>query len=215
MELTWLGQSCFRLRGKDATVITDPPAPSTGFSLGRLSADIVTISHAHPGHNHAQGVGGTPYVIRGPGEYEIKGVLITGLPSYHDDERGARLGRNSIYLFHIDDLLVCHLGDLGHVLDAAAQEEVSDCDVLLLPVGGGNTLDAKRAVEVVSQVEPRITIPMHYATTGVKPAAGQLDPVDKFCHEMGVAVSEPLPKLTLTRGSLPAEPQVILLGARG
>ena len=216
MELSWLGHSCFRLKGKEATLITDPPSPSTGYSLGRLTADIVTISHDHPGHNYVQGIAGKPqYVVRGPGEYEIRNVLITGLQTYHDEERGARLGRNTIYLFHLDDLLICHLGDLGHTLQARELEEVNGCDVLLLPVGGGNALDAKRAVEVVSEVEPQVIVPMHYATPALKPAAGELDPVEKFCHEMGVEVSDPLPKLTLTRGSLPPEPQVVLLTYRG
>jgi L-ascorbate metabolism protein UlaG (beta-lactamase superfamily) len=215
MELTWLGHSCFRLRGKDVTLVTDPPSPTTGYTLGRLNAGIVTISHDHAGHNYVQGVSGDPYVVRGPGEYEVQQVLISGLLTYHDDERGARLGRNTVYVFHMDDLLICHLGDLGHALNAREQEEVSDCDVLLLPVGGGNALDAKRAAEVVSQVEPRIIIPMHYATPTLKASTAHLDPVEKFCHEMGVEVTEPLPKLSLTRASLPPEPQVMLLAYRG
>lgn len=216
MELTWLGHSCFRLRGKDVTLVTDPPSPATGYSLGRLNADIVTISHDHPGHNYVQAVAGKdPYIVRGPGEYEIRNVLITGLQTYHDEERGKRLGRNTVYLFHMDDLLICHLGDLGHVLNAKEQEEVNGCDVLLLPVGGGNALDAKRAVEVVSQVEPQVIVPMHYATPALKAAAGALEPVEVFLKEMGVEAVEPLPKLNLTRGSLPPEPQVILLTYRG
>ncbi|HEV7127930.1 MAG TPA: MBL fold metallo-hydrolase [Ktedonobacterales bacterium] len=215
MELTWLGHSCFRIRGKDVTVLTDPPAPTTGYSLGRINADIVTISHTHPGHSYEKGIGNSPYIVRGPGEYEIKNVLITGVQTYHDDERGARLGRNTAYVLHIDDLLICHLGDLGHVLDDKQQEIISGCDVLLLPVGGGNALDAKRAVEVIGQVEPQVIVPMHYATPALKASAGTLDPVEKFFHEMGVEVSEPLPKLTLTRGSLPPEPQVVLLAYRG
>ena len=215
MELTWLGHSAFRIRGKEVTVLTDPPAPSTGYSIGRVNADIVTISHNHPGHNYEKSAGSGAYVVHGPGEYEIKNVLITGVQTYHDDERGARLGRNTVYLLHFDDLLVCHLGDLGHLLDDRQQEVVNGCDVLLLPVGGGNALDAKRAVEVVGQVEPQVIVPMHYATPALKPAAGTLDPVEKFCHEMGVEVSEPLPKLVVTRGGLPPEPQVVLLAYRG
>jgi L-ascorbate metabolism protein UlaG (beta-lactamase superfamily) len=216
MELTWLGHSCFRMRGKDVTLITDPPSPAIGYSLGRVTADIVTISHDHPGHNYVQGIGGKPqYVINGPGEYEVHNVLITGLATYHDEEHGAQFGRNTVYLYHIDDLLVCHLGDLGHPLQAHEQEEVSGCDVLLLPVGGGHSLDAKRAAELVSQIEPQLIIPMHYATPALKPAAGTLDPVDKFSHEMGVEVTEPLPKLTITRASLPPEPKVVLLSYRG
>ncbi len=216
MELTWLGHSCFRLRGKDVTLVTDPPSPSTGYSLGRVNADIVTLSHDHPGHNYVKAVAGNePYIVRGPGEYEVRNVLITGIQTYHDEERGARLGRNTVYLLHLDDLLICHLGDLGHTLDARTQEAVSECDILLLPVGGGNALDAKRAAEVVAQVEPQIIIPMHYATPALKSAVGALDPVEKFCHEMGVEVSDPLPKLAITRGSLPPEPQVMLLAYQG
>jgi L-ascorbate metabolism protein UlaG (beta-lactamase superfamily) len=216
MELTWLGHSCFRLRGKDVTLVTDPPSPSTGYSLGRVNADIVTLSHDHPGHNYVKAVAGNePYIVRGPGEYEVRNVLITGIQTYHDEERGARLGRNTVYLLHLDDLLICHLGDLGHTLDARTQEAVSECDILLLPVGGGNALDAKRAAEVVAQVEPQIIIPMHYATPALKSAVGALDPVEKFCHEMGVEVSDPLPKLAITRGSLPPEPQVMLLAYKG
>ncbi len=216
MELTWLGHSCFRLRGKDVTLVTDPPSPTTGYSLSRLNADIVTISHDHPGHNYVQAFAGKePYIVRGPGEYEIRNVLITGLQTYHDDERGARLGRNTVYLFHMDDLLICHLGDLGHVLNAREQEEINGCDVLLLPVGGGNALDPKRAVEVVSQVEPQVIVPMHYATPTLKATTATLEPVDAFVKEMGVEAAEPLPKLNLTRGSLPSEPQVMLLTYRG
>ena len=216
MELTWLGHSCFRLRGKEVTLVTDPPAPSTGYSIGRINADIVTLSHDHPGHSYVKAVAGNePYIVRGPGEYEVRNVLITGIQTYHDEERGARLGRNTIYLFHLDDLLICHLGDLGHTLGAREQEAINGADVLLVPVGGGNTLDAKRAAEVVAQVEPQIIIPMHYATPALKPAAATLDSVEKFCHEMGVEVSEPLPKLAVTRGSMPPEPQVTLLAYKG
>jgi L-ascorbate metabolism protein UlaG (beta-lactamase superfamily) len=216
MELTWLGHSCFRMRGKEVTLVTDPPSPSLGYSLGRLNCDIITISHEHPGHNFVPPTSGdAPYIIRTPGEYEIGNVLITGLQTYHDEERGAKYGRNTVYLIHLDDLLICHLGDLGHLLSAREQEEVNGCDVLLLPVGGGHALDAKRAVEVVSQVEPQVIVPMHYATPALKMADPGLDPVEKFCHEMGVEVSDPLPKVSLTRGNLPPEPQVMLLSYRG
>jgi len=215
MEVTWLGHSCFRLRGKDVTVITDPFGPQLGYVLGRVSAQIVTVSHDHAGHNNAAAVGGNPRVLRGPGEYEIGDVLITAVASYHDGERGQRLGRNTIFLFHIDDLLVCHLGDLGHVLTNEQQEEISDVDVLLIPVGGSQTINAVQACEVVSQVEPRIVIPMHYATSATQGKVEGLDPVEKFCREMGAEVVEPQPKLAVTRGNLPSEPQVVTLNYRG
>ncbi len=215
MEITWLGHACFRLRGKEVTVITDPFGPQLGYNLGRVSAQIVTISHDHPGHNNAAAVGGDPYVVRGPGEYEVQDVLITAVAAYHDDERGKRLGRNTIYLLHIDDLAVCHLGDLGHLLTDHQREEIGDVDVLLAPVGGKNTINAAQATEVISQVDPRIVIPMHYATAATEGKVEGLDPLEKFCREMGVEVVEPQPKLAVTRGSLPAEPQVITLSYRG
>ena len=215
MELTWLGHACFRLRGKEVTIITDPFGPHLGYTLGRVSAQIVTVSHDHPGHNNVAAVGGEPHVIRGPGEYEVQDVLMTAVASYHDDERGKRLGRNTIYLLHIDDLSVCHLGDLGHVLTNGQREEIGDVDILLAPVGGKNTINASQAVEVISQLEPRIIIPMHYATAATEGKVEGLDPVEKFCREMGVEVVEPQPKLAVTRGTLPTEPQVTTLNYRG
>ncbi len=135
MEISWLGHSCFQLRGKNVTLITDPFSPQLGHSLGKVNAPIVTISHDHPGHNYAAGVGGNPHIVRGPGEYEISDVLITGVASYHDNKRGQELGRNTIYVIHMDDLIICHLGDLGHTLQEEQLEEVADADILLVPIG--------------------------------------------------------------------------------
>ncbi|HEU5368876.1 MAG TPA: MBL fold metallo-hydrolase, partial [Ktedonobacterales bacterium] len=142
-------------------------------------------------------------------------VLITAVASYHDAERGKRLGHNTIYLLHIDDLAVCHLGDLGHLLTDNQREAIDDVDVLLVPVGGKNTINAAQATEIISQVDPRVIIPMHYATAATEGKVEGLDPLEKFCREMGVEVVEPQPKLAVTRGSLPAEPQVITLSYRG
>lgn len=215
MELTWLGHSCFRLRGKDATLLTDPPAPATGYAPGRVTADIITISHHHAGHDYVKIVAGEPKIVDGPGEYEVRQILITGVQTFHDQERGALFGRNTAYLITMDDVQFCHLGDLGAPLDDRAQEALNGADVLFVPVGGGNALDAGRAAEVIAQLEPRIVVPMHYATPAYKPNGATLDPVDKFCREMGVEVSEPVSKAVITKTSLPAEPQVLLLTYRG
>ena len=210
MEISWLGHSCFHLRGKNVTLITDPFSPQLGHSLGKISAPIVTISHNHSGHNYAVGVGGNPRVVRGPGEYEISDVLITGVASYHDDKHGQDLGRNTIYIIHMDDLVICHLGDLGHILQEEQLEEVADADLLLVPIGGQHTINATQAAEVISQVEPHIVIPMHYSPT-IGDAA---NPLDKFCREMGIEAINPQPKLSITRSSLPAEAQVVILSIR-
>src|SRR5713226_8071231 len=217
MEISWLGHSFFVLRGKNVTLITDPFSPQPGQSQGeslklsKINAPIVTISHNHPGHNFAEGVAGNPRVVRGPGEYEISDVLITGVPSYHDAKRGAERGRNTIYVIHMDDLVICHLGDLGHTLQEEQLEEVADADILLVPISGQSTLNGAQAAEVISQVEPHIIIPMHYYNE----APETPDPLDKFCREMGIEVINTQPKLTVTRNSLPAEPQVIILSQRG
>jgi len=224
MEISWLGHACFQLRGKHVTLITDPFSPQlaggqatrTGASqgefprLGKVSASIVTVSHDHPGHNYVSGVSGNPRVVRGPGEYEISDVLITGVASYHDNKRGQERGRNTIYVIHMDELVICHLGDLGHTLQEEQLEEVADADILLIPIGGRATLNGAQAAEVISQVEPHIIIPMHYYNE----APETPDPLDKFCREMGIEVINTQPKLTVTRNSLPTEPQVIILSQR-
>ena len=216
MEISWLGHSCFQLRGKSVVLVTDPATPrqansEEASSLSKVNASIVTVSHNHPGHNYVQGVGGNPRVVRGPGEYEISDVLITGVASYHDDEHGKKLGRNTIYIIHMDDLVICHLGDLGHVLQEQQLEEVADADILLLPIGGGNSIDATQAAEIISQVEPRVVIPMHYHPEESEGIPAQLN---KFCREMGVEAIEPQPKFTVTKNSLPATMQVVLLTPR-
>jgi L-ascorbate metabolism protein UlaG (beta-lactamase superfamily) len=217
MEISWLGHSCFQLRGKSIVLITDPFTSQHGSlqgdasQLGKLNASIVTISHNHPGHNNVNGVGGHPRIVRGPGEYEINDVLITGVASYHDDKHGKEYGRNTIYVIHIDELAICHLGDLGHTLYEEQLEEVADADILFVPIGGEHSLNATQAAEVISQVEPRIVIPMHYHSSAAKDVSSTLT---KFCREMGIEAINPQPKLTVTRNSLPIEMQVILLATR-
>ena len=208
MDINWLGHSCFRIRGTHATIVTDPYSPDLGYSLGKPTAQIVTVSHQHPGHSYVQGVGGEPRSVNGPGEYEISGVLIIGMATFHDEEKGSKRGKNTIYLMEIDEVSVCHLGDLGHVPTAEQVEEIEDVDVLLLPVGGVSTIDAPMAAEVVRQLDPKVVVPMHYKTEALN---RQLEPVDKFLREMGVKGVTPQPKLSLTRANLPISTQVVLL----
>ena len=208
MEISWLGHSCFRIKGNSAAVITDPYPPDLGYSLGKPTARIVTVSHQHSGHAYTQGIAGEPKVIAGPGEYEIGGVLIIGVAAFHDAEEGLKHGRNTVYLMEVDEVSVCHLGDLGHVLTAEQVEEMEDVDVLLLPVGGMSTINAPAAAQVVRQLEPKVVIPMHYQTQALK---RELEPVSRFLKEIGVQQLEPQPKLSLTRSSLPEGTQVFLL----
>jgi L-ascorbate metabolism protein UlaG (beta-lactamase superfamily) len=209
MDITWLGHSCFKLKGSHVTVITDPYSPEIGYSLGKNTARIVTVSHQHPGHSYAQGIGGEPKVVERPGEYEIGGVLIIGIATFHDREKGEKRGKNTVYLLEIDEITICHLGDLGHVLNGEQVEEIDDVDVLLLPVGGLSTINAATAAEVVRLIEPKVVIPMHYQTPALKKM--ELDPVGKFLKEIGAKQVEPLPKLTVSKSSLPLTTQVVLL----
>lgn len=204
MEITYLGHSCFKLEGKAATVVTDP-------FLEKCTADIVTVSHSHADHNQLSKVGGSPFVIDGGGEYEVKGVSVIGVASWHDDKAGALRGPNTIYVIEIDGMRVCHLGDLGHKLSDAQLEEIGSVDVVLVPVGGEYTLDAKTAAEVVQQLDPWIIIPMHYQQPGLDPATfGKLAGVAAFLTEMGKDVT-PIPKLVISRDKLPEETQVVVL----
>lgn len=213
MELTWFGHSCFRLRGREATVITDPPSSSLGYNPGRQQADIVTISHLHPGHNNTDFCTGACRVISGPGEYEAAGVFVTGVPAFHDAQEGKERGKNTIFAIAIDDVTVGHLGDLGHLLTAQMIEALGNVDVLLVPVGGQNTIDASKAAELVAAMEVKLVVPMHYRTSAEHTAA--LAPVERFFKEMGRAESAPLAKLNVSRSSLPSETQVVVLEPLG
>ncbi len=207
MDVTWLGHGCFRLRGRGAAVVTDPYPPSIGLKLQRLDGDLVTVSHEHENHNYTQ-VMRDAYEIRGPGEYEVAGVSVIGVPTFHDAEKGAKHGRNTVYLIEIDDVRVCHLGDLGHRLDDAEAEAIASPDVLLVPVGGNTAINAVQAAEVVRQLEPRFVVPMHYAIPGLKL---QLDTLDRFLKEMAVTSAEPQPKLSVQASSGEYDTKVVVL----
>lgn len=208
MDITWLGHSCFRIKGSQAVIITDPFPPDLGYTLGKQTADIVTVSHQHPSHSYIQGIDGEPHIIKGPGEYEISNVLIIGIATYHDAIKGQARGKNTAYLMEIDGLAVCHLGDIGHVLSDEQVEEMGSVDVLLVPVGGASTINAAMASEVIRKLEPKAVIPMHYKTPEIK---RELDPVEDFLKEMGMGQVEVRPKLSITKSNLPISTQVFPL----
>lgn len=208
MDITWLGLSCFVFKGKQATVVTDPVSPETGYLLGRTSAGIVTVSHRHPGHSYIQGVGGNPRVVNGPGEYEINNVLIIGLSTFHDKEKGKLLGKNTVYLIEMDEVTICHLGDIGHPLSDDQVEELGKVNVLMLPVGGGSSLKAAEAAGIMRQLEPNIVIPMHYRTPAYR---GELEPVGAFLKEISAHDLQPQAKLNVNKANLPLVTQVVLL----
>jgi L-ascorbate metabolism protein UlaG (beta-lactamase superfamily) len=211
MDITWYGRACFRLRGRDATVITDPCPPSTGFVAGKHDVDLLTISHAHADHSYVRSITAGLTLTR-PGEYEFHEVLLTGVRTFHDAVGGSERGENIVFTAEVDGVHICHLGDLGHLLSEEQMAEIGPVDVLLVPVGGNFTLAPSEAAEVVAQISPKIVIPMHYAVDG---GSTDLQGPEKFLNEM--AVTEPLrqPKAQVTSSSLPDETQVVLLEARG
>jgi L-ascorbate metabolism protein UlaG (beta-lactamase superfamily) len=210
MDITWLGLSCFRIRGSQAIIITDPFPPGLGYTLGKQTADIVTVSHQHPSHSYDQGISGEHRLLTGPGEYEISGVLILGIAAYHDAVKGQSRGKNTVYLMEIDGVAVCHLGDIGHVLSDEQVEEMGNVDVLMLPVGGVSTINAAMAAEIIRKLEPKAVLPMHYKTPKTD---RELEPVENFLKEMGLGPVESRPKFSVSKSNLPISTQVILLSA--
>ena len=208
MDITWFGHACCRLRDRGITILADPYDDTTGYQLPRVKADVVTVSHEDPHHSDVKACRGEPFLISGPGEYEIKGVFITGIPTYHDNKRGALRGPNTVYLFEFDGVTVCHLGDLGHVPTQTQVESLSHVDVLLVPVGGSESLKATEAAEVIGLLEPKIVIPIHYRTERTTVA---LEPITTFLKEVGVPAPVPVDMLKVTQSSLPDETQIVLL----
>lgn len=198
MEITWYGHSCFRIvERRYASVVTDPyNHEAIGYFPLKLSADIVTVSHDAPGHNHVAAVRKVHQVINGPGEYEIGGVFVSGI------RNGDKDNRNTIYVFDFENITVAHLGDIRSVPTQSQVEAMGTINVLLLPVGGGGSLNAARAAEVVSQIEPNIVIPMHYATPH---CTLKLDSLERFLKEMGVNKIEQQPSLKVSASVFKSE----------
>lgn len=207
MDLTWYGISCFRMveRGL-ATVVTDPFDSSVGLAPPKLKADVITVSHDAPGHNHLAAVKGERRVLRGPGEYEIGGVFITGIAMKAPQLSNGRV--NTLYLFDFEGLTVAHLGDLAFVPTQPQIEDLGTVDVALVPVGGGSALNPPQAAEVVSLIEPKVVVPMHYQT-GKETL--KLGPASRFLSEMGIGQLEAIDVLKISKSGLSEETQVILL----
>ena len=213
MDLTWHGHGCFRLRGKSAAAVTDPFPPSLGIRLPKLEANVITVSHGHENHSHVDACARGARVVDGPGEYEVAGIMVFGIGSFHDSSGGAEKGRNVIYVIEVDDVRVCHLGDLGHKLDEVTVETIGSIDVLLVPVGARNSLSAAAAADIVRLIEPRTVIPMHYAIAGINK---ELDGVETFLKEMGVTEAVPVNRLAVATSVSggEGETKVVVLEAR-
>ena len=205
MEITWYGLSCFRItERKQTTIVTDPYDPNLGLPPLKLRSDVVTISHNAKGHNFSKAVTGHKHVLNGPGEYEIGGVFITGIATPNE----AKTTHNVLYLFDYQGLTVAHLGDMQKVPPQTHIEALEQVNILLVPVGGGNSLTASQASELVSMLEPNIVIPMHYQIPGLNL---ELDSVERFLKEMGVSDPKEEELLRISATNLPEETEIVLL----
>jgi L-ascorbate metabolism protein UlaG (beta-lactamase superfamily) len=209
MEITWYGHSCFRLTERNfVNVVTDPYDNTVvGYDALKLKAEIVTVSHNAPGHNNSDAIKGSTHVLTGPGEFEIGGVFITAVQTDNGKKSKDKV-RNTVYVFDYDGITVAHLGDLQQIPTQSEIELLGTVNVALVPVGGGNSLNAAKAAEIVSMLEPNLVIPMHYATPDSKI---KLDDLNKFIKEMGLSKPEAQASLKVSRTSLPSETHVVVL----
>ena len=208
MQLIWKGQACFQIiaqKGKQESlkIVIDPYSEEIGLKLSPLEADIALFTHDHFDHNNAKALKGTPFLIANPGEYDAKGAFIQGIFSYHDEQEGKERGTNTIYTIEVEDMRICHLGDFGQKeLSAEQLEAIGDVDILMVPVGGTYTIDAKTASHIVNQIEPKIAVPMHYALPKLKV---KLAGVEEFLKVMGAKAVQPEEKLTVKAKDLTTE----------
>lgn len=212
MTITWHGEGMVKIVGKTyetVTMLFDPYSEKiTGIRPPRPTVDVVMISNDRPESGNLDTVQGKPVIIKSPGEYDVKGVTIRAIPSYHDNVQGKNLGENIIYMVELEHIKICHLGCLGHGLTERQISDIGDCDILLVPVGGTRTLDAKKAADVVNEIEPRLVIPTHFKLPKLK---YKLDPVEPFLKEMGSSKITPEPRLKVKHHDLPKEETRVVL----
>jgi len=214
MVITWQGQSFFIIRGKnkqngEIKIAIDPFDKTLGLKVPRVEADILLISHPHPDHSNKKAIIGAPFLIETPGEYETKGIFIKGIPAFHDDSEGKERGTITIYKIEVETMKICHLSDLGQKeLNPEQLEEIGEVDILMVPIGGTYTIGPKEAANIISQIEPKIVIPMHYKIPKLK---FKFEGVEKFLKVMGAEDIEPQKKLKIKLKDLAKEETEIVV----
>jgi len=207
IKISWYGQSCFLIETPKKKILTDPFYEQMGYPMPNIAADLVTVTHQHRDHNAVNTVPGEPKVIQTTGVHTVDDINITGIKSFHDKTNGSQRGKNIIFVIQVDGFRICHLGDLGHLLDKSTLDQIGKVDVLLIPVGGYYTIDAGEAKEFVAQINPTYVVPMHYKTDYIK---SPISPVDEFLKLYPNYLKQK--QLEISAGKLPDKrPQVILL----
>jgi|SRR3989338_7723924 len=208
MTINWFGQSCFRIEAKEGSVLVDPFSKAIGLKPPKIKDDVVLITHSHNDHDDLEDMNPEAFLVNTPGEYEKKGIAIRGISSYHDKVEGKERGINIMYVLKAEEMTICHLGDLGQEkLTESQVDEIGDVDILLVPVGGNYTINYKEAIGVISQIEPKIIIPMHYK---VKDLKIELDGPEKFVKELGLA-PEKVDKYKISKKLLPLEEMKLVI----
>ena len=208
MNITWKGQSCFQIsasqvKNGSVSIVIDPFSKEIGLRVPKLQADILLVTHDHSDHNNIKAVSGDPFIIDGPGEYDIKGVFVQGISASHGGKE-----ETSIYILETEGLRLCHLGDLHQKeLSPEQLEKIGDVDILMIPIGGTYTIDAKEAIKIMSQIEPKIIIPMHYKIGKLNI---KLDGLDKFLKALGIKSLQSLDKLSVKKKDLSKEEAKII-----
>jgi L-ascorbate metabolism protein UlaG (beta-lactamase superfamily) len=213
MEISWFGAYSLRLRGRTASVITDPPPSDSGYKLPRsTSADIISLTHEYPDRDTAVSAVQNPTrIVSGPGEYEVSGISIEALSTHQNINQETGEQKNVSYLIEIDEIMICHLGAIANVPQAELVEELSRTDVLLIPTGGGETLDMNGVTDTIALLQPRLVVPMNFKT----PASNQgLEPIDRLITQMGLSDIEPQPRLNVTPTNMPLDTRVVILQPR-
>jgi len=204
MIITWYGQACFKIQSGEKAIIIDPYAKSIGLNPPSIQADLVFVTHEHADHSNIGTVKGDYFLVNGPGEYEIKGIKARGISSFHDNEGGSKRGLNTLYSIEAEGIKILHMGDIGQErLEGKQLEEIGDVDILMIPVGGFFTVDAKQAASLINQIEPKIVIPMHYQVP--KLTITELAGVNEFLEEFGEDEVVAQEKLTIKQKDLNTE----------
>jgi L-ascorbate metabolism protein UlaG (beta-lactamase superfamily) len=211
MELTYIGHSCFHIKGKKLSLVIDPYNPDlTGFKMPKQNCKLLLNTHNHEDHSFNQQVN-HEVLINTPGEYEIDDVYITGIQTAHDDKDGAERGQNIVFSIDIDGISIVHLGDLGHELNEKVVAKLGSIDILLIPVGGEFTIDSFKASKIISALEPKIVIPMHFKSEDSK--LKELSDVNAFLHEMGEKNPEKMDSLKIQSAPSNDDLKIILLNS--
>lgn len=214
MKIEYLGHSCFKLTESTGTsVVCDPFDDSIGYEMPAINADAVTVSHGHYDHNNIKAVSGNPKIIDSESSYDLPGVEIDAIKSFHDKQRGKQRGENLIFKFRMDGIDVCHLGDLGEDCSSELIDLLLPVNVLLIPVGGNYTIDAEMAKEYVNRIMPDIVIPMHYKSKGCKLDIEKVDDFIDLFDEEYVEDSEES-QIELMRSDFGGETKVVVLRRR-